>query len=385
MLLINGSMKLAYIVNARIPTEKAHGYQVCKMCEEFSKNGVDSCLYFPTRKNFIEEDLFEYYSVEENFLVNKIKMFDFIYWERFFFRRGQVFQSLFFLLKLLFVKIEKDNIIYTRDSEIAWLFKKRGYQVYFEAHFWPQSKNSLYRYFLKEVDGIICNSHGTMERHKQSGLKRLLVAPNGVDLDEFKIDKTKDELRAELDLPRDKKIVMYVGHLYGWKGVDTVVEVAKLMKDKHDFVFVLIGGTNEDIEKYSSLFKEEKLENILLLGRKKKSDIPKYLKSADILLLPNTPVSTESIKYTSPIKMFEYMASGVAIVASDLPSIREVLNDSNVSLVSTGDSEALEKSIVGLLGDKDDYRGKVERALEDVKAYSWKKRALKIKELIEKR
>jgi glycosyltransferase involved in cell wall biosynthesis len=378
MLLINGNMKIAYIVNARIPTEKAHGYQICKMCEEFASSGVGVQLFFPTRKNFIREDLFEYYSVEKNFSVNKIKLFDFIKWERFFFRKGQILQSLFFLLKLLFLRIDGDDVVYTRDSEIAWLFKKKGYKVFFEAHYWPASKNGLYHYFLKDIDGIICNSRGTLERHKKSGLKRLMVASNGVDLDEFKIDKTREELREELDLPLDKKIIMYVGHLYGWKGVDTVVRVAELMKDDSGTIFVLIGGTDEDILKYEKIFKDKKLSNIKLLGRKKKNIVPKFLKSADILLLPNTPVSVESVKYTSPIKMFEYMASGVPIIASDLPSIREVLNDENAVLVEPDSASEITGQIKMLLENEQGYERIKIKSLKDVVEYSWSKRSRNI-------
>jgi glycosyltransferase involved in cell wall biosynthesis len=378
-------MKISYIVNARIPTEKAHGYQICKMCEEFSAAGIDVELFFPTRKNFIKEDLFEYYRVKKNFSVNKIKIFDFIKWERFFLKKGQALQSLFFLLRLLFLKIDKDSVVYTRDSEIAWLFNKRGYKVYFEAHSWPNSKNKLYYYFLKDIDGIICNSRGTLERHKKSGLERLMVASNGVDLKEFEIDKSKIELRKELNLPLDKKIVMYVGHLYGWKGIDTIVESAKLMREDDSVVFTLIGGTNEDIAKYKKIFKDKRLNNILLLGRKKKKDIPKYLKSADILLLPNSPISTESIEYTSPIKMFEYMASGVPIIASDLPSIREVLNKDNSILVKADSASEMIGAIEYLLNNDVKRRGIEGKSLEDVRMYSWVNRVNKILKFLGKK
>lgn len=375
-------MKIRYIVNARIPTEKAHGYQICKMCEEFASSGVEVELLYPTRKNFIQEDLFSYYGIKRNFSVRKIKMFDFIKWEKFFFRKGQVFQSLFFLFKQLLLKFDKKDIIYTRDSEIAWLYKKKGFRVYFEAHFWPASKNKIYHYFLKNVDGIICNSRGTLKRHRKSGLEKLTVAPNGVDLKEFEINKSKEELRKELNLPIDKKIAMYVGHLYGWKGVDTVVEAAEL-SENNNLVFVLIGGTDGDIEKYKKIIEEKKLNNIKLLGRKKKSKIPKFLKTADVLLLPNTSVSVESIEYTSPIKMFEYMASGVPIIASNLSSIKEMLNDSNSFLFEADSALSLVGELNHVVENEDLALGRAAKSKEDVQEYTWEKRVGKIIKSIE--
>ena len=68
-------MKLSYIVNLRIPTEKAHGYQICKMCEEFAGLGIDVELITPTRKNSIEVDLFEYYGLRGRFKEGKIRFF----------------------------------------------------------------------------------------------------------------------------------------------------------------------------------------------------------------------------------------------------------------------------------------------------------------------
>lgn len=64
-------------------------------------------------------------------------------------------QSLLFLLKLLNVKIDKDTLIYTRNPEIAFIFSKRSFNVVYEAHGWPKSKNFLYKFFLKKVFKII--------------------------------------------------------------------------------------------------------------------------------------------------------------------------------------------------------------------------------------
>lgn len=371
-------MKISYIVNARIPTEKAHGYQICKMCEEFANSGQSVELIFSSRKNSIQKTLFDFYNLKNNFTVKQINFFDFINREKYFFNKGYLLQNIFFLFKLLFVAPEKDSIIYTRNADIAWLYKKRGYTVFFEAHYWPSSKGWLYRNLIANVDGIICNSSGTMKKHQQNGLKHVMVAQNGVDTEDFDIQKTRQELRIDLSLPLDKKIVMYVGHLYGWKGVDTVIAAAKHLRDRQDIAFVLIGGTDMDLEKYNDITVEEKLDNVSLLGHKDKKFIPSYQKSADILLLPNTPSSTESIEYTSPIKMFEYMASGTAIIASNLPSITEILNNDCAFLYKAGNDKDLADKVAFVLTNRSIASNKASVALYLSKNYTWRNRAQKI-------
>jgi len=156
------------------------------------------------------------------------------------------------------------------------------------------------------------------------------------------------------------------------------LNVAKLSDDDR-IKFVFVGGADKDVENYR---KNNQLSNVLFLGQKKKEHIPKILKCADILLLPNIPVSEESFKYTSPIKMFEYMASKKPVIASDLPSIREVLNKENSVLVESGNPEEIISSINKLLGNQDLYNKIAKQAFSDVAQYTWENRAKKILKMI---
>lgn len=377
------NMKIKYIVNARIPTEKAHGYQICKMCVEFAARGIDVELIVPTRKNEIKEDAFSFYDLARNFKINYIRSFDALLFVKYLGVVSFYWQSFLFFLKLIFYKIGKDNIIYTRSPEIAWLCASKKYKTFYEAHNWPESKVWLYKFFLKNCQGIICNSDGTENAFKADGFKKTLVAPNGVDLKDFELNKNQSQLRQELDLPLEKKIIMYIGHLYLWKGADVIIDLAEILKDIGEIYVVLIGGTQQDINKYRKICKNRNITNVLLVGYKHHNILPKYLKAADILLLPNAPVTTESIQYTSPIKMFEYMASGRPIIASDLPSIQKVLDKDCAIFFKAGDAVDLAGKINWLIKHEEVAKKVIENAENKVKNYTWEKRAQSILKFIE--
>jgi len=362
-------MKITFIMNVRMPTEKAHGYQIAKMCEAFALKHCNVSLIVPMRKNNIHEDVFSYYGVRNNFSIKYIPTFDAIA----FFngsRAGFYLQAVSFLWALRRKSISRDEIIITRNPEIIWRYGRKGYRVFYDAHNFPTRGVWFLKRLLKNVVGIIANSNGTAETFRRAGFTNVLVVPNAVDLAEFNLTKKCE--RNALGLS-EGHIAMYVGHLYEWKGVRVVIDVARQSNEK-DLTFVFVGGTDSDLERYRSETRDT--PNVIFLGHRLHKDVPALIKSADVLLLPNIPSTQESILYTSPIKMFEYMASGVPIVASDLPSIKEVLNNKNAFLVKAGDSNELLRGIEQALSDESQERAI--RAREDVKKYTWNARTQKI-------
>lgn len=106
-------MKLTYISNSRILTEKAHGIQIMKMCEAFVQNGVEVKLIVPKRLNIIKDDPFEYYEVKKNFLITKLPTLDLVSFGRIGFWIQHISFAIFVFSYLLF---KKTNIIYSRDD-----------------------------------------------------------------------------------------------------------------------------------------------------------------------------------------------------------------------------------------------------------------------------
>ena len=103
------------------------------------------------------------------------------------------------------------------------------------------------------------------------------------------------------------------------------------------------------------------------------------MKACDALVLPNKKGDAISEKFTSPMKLFEYMASGVPIIASDLPSIREVLDENSAIFFEAGNSKDLHSAIQKLFSAPSRTREKLSlRAVSLSREYDWKKRGEKI-------
>lgn len=359
-------MKLYYIANARIPTEKAHGIQIMKTCEAFANAGQEVTLLLPWRFNSIKENPFDYYGVERNFKIKKIFSLDTVFLGRIGFLIQLISFSLSALVYALFIK---KDIIYSRDELVCWFFLFVNKKVYWEAH--TNRYNFFARSVLRRARGIVTISNGLKEFFVAQGISkdRIYVAPDAVDLDEFAISMTKEKAREKLNLPLDKKIVLYTGHLYPWKGAHVLRDASNYLSK--DIVVVFVGGTNEDILWFKN--KADKLQNIIVTGHRLYKDIPIYLKAADVLVLPNSGKTDISRRYTSPMKLFEYMASGKPIIASDLQSIREILNESNSYLIESDNQKLLARAIEEVFSK--DTTKVTERAYEDVKEYTWIKRA----------
>lgn len=390
-------MKLVYLANLRLPTEKAYGIQITKMCEAFADYNNNVVLIFSKRNNpNIGENIFDYYSVKNNFIAKEVKSFDF-YWPGFWDKIAVIIKN-YFSAKALVREALKENadIYYTRDELVVYLLSKENKKIIFEAHRFSNKRKFFYSYFKKINLKIIAISDGLKEDLVKFGIKasNILIARDGVDLAEFNVDISQIDARERLfsNLYKEafgrKKIAAYTGHLYPWKGVNIFSETARYLHEKNkDYLLFVFGG----IKKKNINGLKEELKNVedashlnsapvFYLGRFSHREVPYILKTADCLVLTGNESETISAKYTSPLKMFEYMASGCPIVAQDLPSFREVLNENNSVFSKAGDAKDLADKIAWVFDDKN--KETVERiaqnALEDVKKYTWQERSQKI-------
>ena len=371
-------MRLLYIANLRLPTEKAYGIQIAKMCEAFASQNFDVTLVFPFRQNLIKEDFFSYYSVNKKFKIKRIWAFDFYFFGQLDKIAVSIKEIISALLLSFYAITQKADVIYSRDEWPLYFLSFFKNNLVFEAHRFSKSRTLFYKRFKSKSFKIVAITQHLKDDFIKIGFRpeNILVAPDGVDLAEFNIDISKDEARTRVGLPLSGKIVMYTGHLFEWKGAQTLLQVARMTNAKgqmSNVLFVFVGGTDYDIAKFRE--KAKGLDNVLILGHKPHKEIPFFLKSADILILPNSAKEEISRSYTSPLKLFEYMTSKGPIVASDLPSIREVLNETNSFLVEPDNPNALARGVNKILDDPELAKNISNKASQNVQERTWLKRA----------
>jgi len=206
-------------------------------------------------------------------------------------------------------------------------------------------------------------------------LKKIIVAPDAVDLEVFDFEMSKADARNKLGLHENGILLGYTGSLKTnemEKGIGIVLQALQTMPDVS---LIAVGGIQRHIAGYQALAEKFKVKDrVEFRERVELAKLALYQKVSDVLLIP-FPKNDHYAYFTSPLKLFEYMASGRPIVASDLPSLREVLNEQNSILVKPDDPQSLASGIKKVL-ENQELAGKLARqAREDVSFYTWKNRA----------
>jgi glycosyltransferase involved in cell wall biosynthesis len=175
----------------------------------------------------------------------------------------------------------------------------------------------------------------------------------------------------------------YAGHLYAWKGVDILLHAIAQVPGVDGLI---VGGhpAEPDLARVKGLAHDLGIDSrVTFTGLVAPAAVPAHLARTTMLVLPN-PASAISTHYTSPLKLFEYMAAGRPIIASDLPAIREVLrHGENSLLVPAGSADAIAAAIRTLISDPQLAQRLARTALTDATAYSWPKRAARLEVLLE--
>jgi len=288
----------------------------------------------------------------------------------------------------LALKIQKSDRVYIRDHKslagfyLGSLIKNAKY--FFELHNYSFGKNKLsdflYRRIMKRAEFIIACSEFTKRNWVKNGIpeEKITVLPSGGNLEELdRINKDKKQLRNELGLAPDKKIITYSGALFENKGIEEILYCASKYED---YLFLFIGGVQKQIKKYQSYIQsqfQKKLPNVIFTGYVKHDKIGLYLKASDILLAPY-PQKGYTVYHLSSIKLIEYMASKVPVIASDLPSIREVFSEDELTFVRPDDKIDLCEKIKLVFDNYEKAKSKAAAAYKKIEDFSWTKRTEKI-------
>lgn len=278
-----------------------------------------------------------------------------------------------------YCRFKKNYIFLTHSQPIALSLLKKGLKTALEWHM-DLRVNYLKNKLFKQNNflGFITISEVLSQQYISAGIPRekVFVQCNGADLGMFqKYSLNKEEARRKFSFPLDKKIVMYCGHLYDYKGIGLILDLAQKMSDA---LFVLVGGSPADRSRWESVSLGRNLKNVIFTGFVAQQMIPQYLGAADILILPSVGNDGES-DYTSPLKLFDYMAARRPIVASKLKNIENVLVHNESGLLAEPDNPESFYANLKNLFINDEYAEKLAfNAYNRVQELSWNKRAEKI-------
>jgi len=381
--------KIVYVTNARLPTEKAHGLATVKIAEAFADLGYQTEMIIPARWRK-PEDIFKYYGLRHNFKINKLPTLDLLgnpvskllekpfFWLQLF--SFSIIAAIYCFFKYSTWRRSRQVpqvVFFSHDHAPLWFLSFFSENIFYDIHHFPEDKFWYHR-VLKKSFGLAVQTKwkvGALAENFGIDPKKIVYWPNGTNTRQFKIQKSKFKIREELGLPQDKKIVVYTGQLFDWKGIDTLISTAAELPDAD---FYIAGGSKEEIKQLMKAQGAEALLNIYFLGQRPHAEIPLWLRAADVLILPNTAKQKVSLYYTSPMKMFEYMASGTPIVASRIPSITEILNDQNAFLAEADNSKSFAEGIRYILKNYNEAQRLGLQAQKDARKYTWAERAKRI-------
>ncbi len=353
-------MKILYLSNNRFPTEKAHGLQIAKMCEAFIDQGTEVLLILPNRLQPSEiSTAKEFYGLKKDIKVKQIWNIDLLLNNVVPRTFAYFLQSFTFAISFIIRRWKyKKYVIYSRT--FLPLIGYRG-KWFFEAHTFPKTfiGQLMQRIFLRNASGLVCISQALAKKFGQIYSGEILIAHDGVDIDLF----------SNFKKTSGHKNVLYTGSPYKEKGVLTL---AKACEDLKDVNCIFLGGNKNEPE-FKQLQKIAK--NSMVIPYVKHSDVPKYIANADLLVIPNSAKDKAFSEDTSPLKLFEYMASGKKILASDVPALKAILTEKMAWFFKADDVKDLRKKIIEALNSKEE-KGKF--AAQVAKKYSWTERAIEI-------
>ena len=367
-------MRIAVITNSRIPSLTANSIQAMKMCDAFSQLGNELRVFAPAETNPVAwSELSKHYGLRHPFQIDwlpsnrSFRRFDFIWYAQSASRKF------------------KADLIHTWLPQSAVFGLWYSPRVILEMH--ANTAGVFGAWWLRQFwkkDGrkrLLVTTQALWKALERSTrlifpAEEMQVAPNGVDPERYTDIPEPADARRQLNL-KEGATVGFTGHFYAGRGMDLLFELARSMPKVN---FLWAGGTPEAVAEWQIKLNSVRASNVTLTGFIDNSRLPLVQAAADILLMPyGNSISSSSgqdiAEVINPMKMFEYMATGRAIISADLPVIREVLDDEQAVFCEPGEATAWKSAIEGLLGNEKRRKLLGVRVKEESKKHTWLARA----------
>jgi glycosyltransferase involved in cell wall biosynthesis len=385
-------MKVFYAHNRPFPSRFVNTINVARMCGAFSQRGLDVTLIHPESETLASAQLIrDHYGVQGDFQTIAVPAGTWFGRKRW---RTLSSTALALSASIVVATEPQPSVIYCRSKPLALALAlllhprpsaKRCRGVFLELHNYEGVRPGL----LRRLTGIVVTTEALRDKLKTAhGVPdpKILVAPNAIDLTHrSSAGLGKREARQDIGIDPNTRLVAYAGTLNRLKGLTTIFECARRLKD--DGVHFLLAGqfSKERDRETLQRLSDSGQAHLRYEGYVEPGSVSRYLDASDILILPPTQ-ELEYADYHSPLKMYEYMAARRPIVASSLPVLGEALqHERNALLVPAEDTEAWCAAIRRLLADRTLAERLAEQAYRDVSRRTWDQRATRVAAFIEGR
>jgi len=402
-------MRLVYLAHMALPNQRAHACQIMEMCGAFAGSGIEVRLLFAEDWGSLPRgraNVWEGCGVPPRFEIDGLSSVDLAplgawlpgklrqVWARL---AWTVSLATFSVSAVIRLRADRESMVYSRDALplalLACLRRERASHLFFEAHTTPTSRAGrwLRGRLANAIGGFVMVTDHLRQRHEAIGVspRQAIVAHDGVRLERFAVHDDRAAARSRLGWPEAAFIVGYLGRtrtLGMDKGVLALIQAAELLgREGHlrPMLAVLVGPSHAELQELVGRDGRQGLADLVTAtGWVQPAEVPLHLRAMDACVLP-LPWTEHFAFEASPMKLFEYMASGTPIVASNLPAVAELLRDGeNGLLVPPSDVP----SLAGALRRLRDERGLAERlarqAAQDVRSFTWDARAGRILEMM---
>ena len=311
-------MKICYLANSAIPSSNASSIQIVKMCENFSKLNHEVLLI---TTNVSDKKIFDFYNVRSKFKIKKLKKFKTFPWgfKYYLFSIISIIESLKF----------KPDIYVTRNFFTSFLLTILRKKNILELHHGIEIESRIVRSILKisnflnfkYVVKLVAITHNVKNYYKKKfniEEKKILVSPSGTSINKLLINNSQINYK--------RLNIGYFGSLYKSRGLDIILKLSKIDKQNNYFIF-------GNLKQYKNIKVKNHNHNLYLKNYLPYKVIPENISKMDILLMPYQEKIAAAgdvgniIDFTSPLKLFDYMACAKIIISSNVKVLKEIVKE----------------------------------------------------------
>jgi glycosyltransferase involved in cell wall biosynthesis len=366
-------VKIACIATSQVPSSTANSIQLMKVSHSLAGLGHEVRVYVPGTENAGWPELAARYGLSKEFQVTWIKSVRSL--RRYDFTWSSVRQA----------QDWGADLIYTWLPQVGTLAMRRGLPAVLELHDRPTGLLGPFfvrRFIQMRGKKLVLLITRALQNEVEKGLDlkiqpgEVLIAPNGVEAERYANLPNPGLARAQLGLS-ERVTAVYTGHFYQGRGIELLIGLARRFPEVQ---FLWVGGTPKSCAELKARLTKEGIENAVLPGFVDNTRLPLYQAAGEISLMPYErsiagSSGGNSADICSPMKMFEYLACGRAILSSDLPVLHEVLNDTNACFCEPENLESWAAGMKRLVEDPSFRQGLSARALATAAHFTWRERA----------